>query len=417
MSYLDQVAAIVGIDWADRKHDLCLLDLSSGERTFSILLQKPEAIETWALGLRERFGGRPIAVCLETRKVPLIAALLQYDFLVIYPVAPQALARYRQTFAPSRAKDDPTDAALIIDLVLRHPERFSPWWPEQPAMRALQTRVQLRRVLVGDRQRVVNRLLACLKGYYPQVIDWFDDHATLVFCQFLETWPTLPSAQRASEAKRRAFFIQHNSRRSAILNARLRAIQDAKPLTQDPAIIEPSRDYVLALVRQLALILGQIKQQEKAIANVFTQLEDAPLFQSLPGAGPTLAPRLLATFGEDRSRFTSAQAFAQFVGVAPVTERSGQKSWVHWRYACPTFLRQGLIEWAGHSVTKSFWARAFYEQQRAKGKAHHTILRALAYKWIRIVWRCWQDHKPYDEATYLMALKAKGSPLVAEFAK
>jgi transposase len=127
----------------------------------------------------------------------------------------------------------------------------------------------------------------------------------------------------------------------------------------------------------------------------------------LPGAGPALAPRLLAAFGERRERFPNAAAVQKYVGVAPVTERSGNKCWVHCRWACPTFLRQTFIEWVGQTVPRSFWTKAFYESCRARGLRHQAALRALAFKWIRILYRCWVDRVPYDESRYLMALQKR----------
>ena len=132
----------------------------------------------------------------------------------------------------------------------------------------------------------------------------------------------------------------------------------------------------------------------------------------MPGAGPVFAPRLLAAFGEQRERYASAAAVQKYAGIAPVTERSGKQCWVHWRLQCPTFLRQTFVEWTAQSIPHSYWARAFYEQQRARGSSHQAALRALAFKWIRILYRCWQDRTPYDEAIYLNALKRRGSSLV-----
>ncbi len=125
-----------------------------------------------------------------------------------------------------------------------------------------------------------------------------------------------------------------------------------------------------------------------------------------------LAPRLLVAFGERRERFDSAASVQQYAGIAPVTERSGNKSWVHWRYACSRFLRQTFVEWVKETIPRSFWAKAFYERQRAKGAAYNATLRALAFKWIRILYRCWIDRTPYDESRYLEALKKRGSPLL-----
>jgi len=97
-------------------------------------------------------------------------------------------------------------------------------------------------------------------------------------------------------------------------------------------------------------------------------LPDYALFSSLPGAGPTFAPRLLAAFGEQRERYARSDEIQQYAGIAPVTERSGNKSWVHWRLQCPKFLRQTFVEWAALSIPHCYWAKAYYEQQRARGR-------------------------------------------------
>jgi len=103
-----------------------------------------------------------------------------------------------------------------------------------------------------------------------------------------------------------------------------------------------------------------------------------------------LTPRLLAAFGEQRDRFRGADELQKYSGIAPVTERSSKKCWAHWRWQCPTFLRQTFVEWAGQTINKSFWAGAYYRQQRAKGSSYQAAVRALAFKWIRILYRCWQ---------------------------
>jgi hypothetical protein len=96
-----------------------------------------------------------------------------------------------------------------------------------------------------------------------------------------------------------------------------------------------------------------------------------------------------------------------------VSQRSWKKSWVHFRWQCPIFVRQTFVEWATQTINKSFWAGTFYRQQRAKGSSHQVAARALAFKWIRIVYRRWQTRTPCDESRYFMALQLHGSPLVA----
>ncbi|HDS1748844.1 TPA: IS110 family transposase, partial [Pseudomonas putida] len=190
------------------------------------------------------------------------------------------------------------------------------------------------------------------------------------------------------------------------------SIRAASALTDDAGIIEPCRLHVLALVEQLRTVLMVIDRFDTEIERVASALPDYALFHSLPGAGQHLAPRLLAAFGEQRERFHGADELQKYSGIAPVTERSGKKSWVHWRWQCPTFLRQTFVEWAGQTINKSFWAGAYYRQQRAKGSSYQAAVRALAFKWIRILYRCWQTRTPYDETTYLNALRKRGSPLL-----
>lgn len=406
-------AAFVGIDWGDRKHDVCLKAADSDRYERSVVVHRPEAIERWACGLRERFAGRPIAVCLEIARGPLVSALQRYEFLVLFPVNPSTLAKYRSTFCVSGAKDDPTDAELALELLLRHPEKLGVLRPQSAAMRRLERLVEQRRTLVDEVRRVTNRMTAALKEYFPQALEWFKDKDTLVFCDFLSRWPTLKQAQRARKARLQAFFHEHNVRYRHIVEQRVQSIMAASPLTADESVIGPNSLMVISLAQQLRVLLQSVDRFDTEIAAVAPTLADYELFAGLPGAGPVFAPRLLAAFGEQRERFESANRMQSFVGVAPVTERSGNKCWVHWRLRCPKFVRQTFVEWAAHSIPYCYWAEAHYRQQRAKGSSHQAALRALAFKWIRIVYRCWQTRTPYDEATYLSALKRRGSPLIA----
>jgi transposase len=127
---------------------------------------------------------------------------------------------------------------------------------------------------------------------------------------------------------------------------------------------------------------------------------DAKGFANFPGAGSTFAPRLLAAFGSDRPRFASARAAQEYAGVAPVTAASGQSRCVQWRFAGPRFIRRSIVEWAGMSMRYSFWARTYYWELRERVRPHNAAVHALAFKWLRFDFRCWQDRKPYDEATF-----------------
>jgi transposase len=411
-----EFAAFAGIDWSDTKHDICLQAANSEEREFSVLPHRAAAIDAWACALRRRFPGQPVAVCLELAKGPLVYALQKYDFLVLFPVHPATLAKYRQAFVPSRAKADPTDAQLALELLLRYRAKLKPLTPQSVAMRMLLRLVEQRRRLVGDQIRINNRLTDALKQYFPDVLAWFPDKDTLLYCDFLSRWPTLKQVKRARRSTLLTFFHEHHVRSLARIEERLHAIKSATLLTDDPAVILPNQLLVHALVEQLRVTLQAIDNFDAEIATVSQTLPDYALFRALPGAGATLAPRLLAAFGEQRQRYQNAAEMQRYTGVAPVTESSGKKHWVHWRLQCPTFLRQTFVEWAGATIPQSFWAAAYYRQQRDKGSSHQAAVRALAFKWIRILYRCWQTRTPYDESTYLNALKRRGSPLLASIA-
>lgn len=405
--------AYVGIDWADRKHDICLYDATTEKREYSVIDAQPQDIAIWVNGLQQRYGNASIAVCLEQKRGPLIYALCQYENLVLFPINPRTVSNYRRAFQPSRAKSDPVDAKILIDLLLKHRDKIPPWQPASAEIRALRQWTESRRMLVGEKVRLTNRITAALKNFYPQVLDWFEDKDTQVFCEFLNQYPDLQSAQAASADELRQFFKSHKVIRHSAINRRIAQIQTAgPPLTQDPGIVEPMLWLVQTLLIQLKALLLRLDDLNQIIEQLFHSLPDADFFDALPGAGPHLAPRLLVAFGDDRTRFTSAQAFMSYVGIAPVKEESGKKKWTHWRWSCPKFLRQSFVEWADQSRRHSQWANAFYQQQRRAGKSHPKAIRALAYKWGRILWRCWQNQTPYDEERYLNALTRKKSPLM-----
>lgn len=405
-------AALIGIDWADRKHDVCEISSDSATPRFSVIAHKPEALQRWACELLQRYPNQHVAVCCELKKGPLIYALAKYPHITVFPVNPATVAQYRKAFANSGAKNDPSDARIQAEILLLHRDKLSPIHPDSADVRALAQLTEYRRKLVQDRVNLTNRLTAILKNYFPQVLDWFTEKDTLIFCDFLQQWPTLALAKKARKATLMTFFEQHHSRRRTVNEKRIEAIRSALALTDDAGVIEPNRLLANALIAQLRVLIESIARMDQEIKQRYHQQSDRLIFDSLPGAGAQIAPRLLVAFGSDRSRYNDASEVQKYAGVAPVIERSGKKSRTHWRHSCPTFLRQTFVEWAGLSIRYSFWAKAYYQQQIERGKPHNTAIRSLAFKWIRIVYRCWKDRTPYDESTYLAALKKRNSPLL-----
>jgi transposase len=409
---MSDYAALIGIDWADSKHDICLIDPATGQHEASILRHSSQTIDEWATTLRARFGGEQIAVCLEQSRGPLIYALMKYDFITLYPVNPSTLSRYREAFSPSRHKDDSTDAAYLAELLAHHRDHLRAWQPDDERTRTLRYLVEHRRRLVADRTRISNRMTSLLKGYFPQVLEWFPDIRTTLVCDFLLRWPALDTLRRVRGETLSKFFRAHNSVRTETIEKRVAGIKQAVPLVTDQAVIASSVVMVKALAAQMKTTLCAVKEFDSEIAALCAVNDDFVLLKSLPGAGQNYAARLTVALGSDRGRWRSADELAQLSGIAPVMERSGKSCRVRWRYFCPKFLRQSFHEYAGASVKYSFWARAYYDGQRMKGKSHQAAVRALAFKWIRIIYRCWQTRTPYDEVKYLENLRKKGSPLL-----
>lgn len=408
---LPVLAAAIGLDWAGQHHDVALCAAGTTTVETRQIPHTPEALGAWLAELAVRFGGQLVGIALETSQGPVVNALLEAPFVVLYPVNPRSLQRFRETFAPSGAKGDAPDARLLLALLVKHREALRPWLPDDPATRTLRALVERRRTAVALRTQLTLQLQTALKQYFPQALDWAGDDLTRPLAlAFLERWPTLAAVQRARPATLRTFYTQQRCRSAARIAARVAAIATATPLTTDPTIIAPTVRYVQLLVAQLTALGPHLAAFDAAIAAAFAAHPDAALFQNLPGAGAALAPRLLVAFGTDRTRFATAADVQCLAGIAPVTVQSGRSRVVHWRWAAPTFLRQTFHEFANHSILHCAWARAFYAAQRARGSSHHVAVRALAFKWIRILWRCWRDRTPYDDARYLRALDHRGSP-------
>jgi len=403
-------AAFAAIDWADRKNFWRLLPAGSRRSEAGELDSTPEAVEVWAANLQQRFGGRPIAVILEQTRGPLVYMLTKYPHLVLFPVHPTTAARYRETFAPSGAKSDPSDTDSLLDLLLRHRERLRPLRPDTVETRLLHFLVEERRQTVDEKTRANLRLTDCLKLYFPQVLHWFDDVTSPLVGDLLRRWPTLEQLQRVHPGTLGRFFREHHCRSQEKNAERMAAIQQATSATQDPAVREACVLIVHSLVAILATLRAQIDVFDKRIAELVADHADGALFRSLPGAGDALVPRMIVAFGTQRDRYQSAYEMQCYSGIAPVTEASGNSQWVHFRFICPKFLRQTFHEFAGCSIQQSEWARAYYHYLRDdKNKSHQVAVRSLAFKWLRIIYRCWKDAKPYDEQRYIQSLRRRGS--------
>jgi transposase len=406
-----EYGAFVGVDWGDEEHAVSLRAANGTVIERRSLQQTPEALAQWLNTLRTRFANQKIAIALEQSRGPLLAGLTQYEHVVIFPVNPKSLARFREALYPSRSKDDLGDADLLLEFLLKHRDHLRPWHADTVQTRQLTLLNEQRRNFVDSRTELTNRLLAHLKMIFPQAIDLVGgDFASLMAGDFLKKWPSLQALQKVSPSNLRKFYYGHNSRSKDLIAQRLELVKNAVALTTDAALVAAHSLAIQTIASQLAGLHPFIEKYDAQIAELFAAHPDAYIFDGLPGAGPSLAPRLLTSLGTDRARFPSAVDVSCYTGIAPVTEQSGKSKWVHIRWSCPKFLRQSWHEFANCSIRFCPWACHCYNEYRKRNIDHQEAIRKLAFKWQRIVWRMWQDRQPYDEARYEAALFKKRGP-------
>lgn len=407
---LDPFAAFVAVDWADEKHAFSLQVAGQKQKESGTLEQKPEAIGAWVAGLRERFGRRPVAVAVEQSRGALIHALLSYDFLVLYPIHPTTVARFREAFKFSGVKSDPLDTDQILEILTKHLDLLQPLRPDTEATRLLARLVEDRRKTVELRASHIQGLKASLKEYFPQALEILSHNVTSRLAyDFLRKWPTFVDFQQAKPSTLKRFFYGHNVRSPEVIQRVQQVALKSQPLTTDTAIVESGARLSQMHAQVIHTLNPLIEEYDRQIESRFHEHPEAKLFEGVPGAGPALAPRLLVAFGTDRSRYEAAGNVQSFSGIAPVSRQSGKTRVVHARSACPQFLRQTFHEFARLSVAQCQWARNYVEYYTGQGKKYHTVIRALAFKWIRILYRCWKDRTPYDDSKHMKALKQRGS--------
>jgi hypothetical protein len=412
-----EYVAFIGLDWGDKTHAFALQLAAADSVETGTIGSDPTVLHEWIESLKARMGGGLVALATEGGSKSLLAAMAEHAWIHVYPIHPATCDRFRRTFQPSGAKDDIPDAQTLLTLLRNYRNRLQRLLLDTPQTRRLAALTQARRQAVDRRTQVTSQLRTLLKSYYPQALELVGDELERPLAlDFLQRWPELASLKGARATTLRAFYREHAVRRDDVIERRIELVRTSRALTTDNAVIEPA-------VMHLQLLLDIIRAQQKhilcfdeRIGTAFAEHPRAALFRNLPGAGATFAPRLLVAFGDNRARYPAAVNLQMYAGVAPVQKRSGKQLWIHWRWLAPVFLRQTFVEWSAQTVIYCPWAHAYYYRQKAAGKSRQAILRSLAFKWIRILWKCWQTGVPYDDGQYLAALKRRGSPLIEALA-
>jgi transposase len=382
----------VGIDWGCQQHQTCAVD-ETGERRLELRTRHDRAgLEQLLAALAELGAGLPIA--LERAEGLLVEQLLGQGHLV-YPVNPRVAARLRERYRVAPSKDDAFDAYTLADALRHEQARWRPLRPASPVLAELRALVRDRERIVAEQIRVEAQLRAILDCYHPAAARLFSSVDRQIALAFIRDYPTPEQAARLGVARMQRFLERHSYRGrvpAAELVARLRQ----ELLAAAPGTIAGKSRSALAFADLLELLNEKRDELDRAVAATLAHHPDAELFLSFPGVATLTAATLLAEIGEDRDRFPEPAMLLAEAGLAPVTRRSGQSSRVRFRLAANHHLRAAFTWWAFNSLKSSPWARQGYDQARARGLRSHRALRGIGARWARVLWRCWQDGRPYD---------------------
>ena len=400
-----------GIDWANDHHDALSID-ENGQRLGSIrVAHSPEGLsqlETYLERMAGPGGREQLACIVETTHGLLIAHLLEQGWAV-YPVNPRTVEKRR---APSGAKTDSIDAYLLAKTGRADFQDLRRLNPDSEQIQELKTLTRDQDGLIQMQTRLVNQLTACLKAYYPVVLDLFGKLHQPSTLAFLRAYPTLQAARAASTEELAALLKQarypgaEQKAQQIVKHLKLPCLQANEVTTR------PKARLMLALLEQLEPLLKQIADYDKEIERLFLSHADSELFQALPGAGARLAPRLLAEMGDERSRYESAGSLQALAGTSPVLFQSGTYQKAHRRLGCIKPWRNAMHQFAWQSTQQEAWAKEYYQRKRAEGKSHTVAVRALANVWARILYAVWKTKEPYQATTFEQAQRAH-APRVA----
>jgi transposase len=389
-----------GIDWSENHHNLCIqseLGATISELELKHTLQGFEQLDLERCKL-----GVPSADCLvaiETSHNLLVDYLLDRDY-VVYLIPPQATDGYRTRRRSSGARTDETDAAVLAKALRTDRDCHRRLRPNSTLTQQILAQVRLSEVLRRSIQRESNQLRAVLLRIYPQALGLFGTLTAQINLHFLMTYPTAEEALALSEIESETFCRNHRYCRAGLISQRYAHLMAPAP-EANPAAVQAYRDQVRILAE---LLLPQVRRRLEAhalLTQFFSLHPDAFIFESLPGTGELLAPALLAKFGDHRDRFSTASSVQALAGTCPVTVASGRRRIVKFRRGCDKEFRRIAQQFARASIRQSGWALAYWRDVRPHCASNSDAYRRLANRWLAIIWKMWQDRKPYDETYHL----------------
>jgi transposase len=395
----------VGDDWAEDHHDIELMD-ASGRRLAKVRL--PEGVAGIArlhAMIGEQLGedadeddAGQVAVGIETDRGPWAAALIAAGYTV-FAINPLQASRYRERHGVSGAKSDAGDAHVLADMVRTDSHQLRVAAGDSELAAAIKVVTRTHKTLIWERTRATQRLRHALRDYFPAALEAFEDLDAPDTLELLGRAPDPASAARLTTAQISAALKRARRRHAEEKAARIQAVLRAAHLGQPAVVAAAYAASVRALIAVLGTLNEQVKVLQEQVEAYFGQHPDAEILLSQPGLGLVLGARVLAESGDDRGRYASAKARKNYASTSPITRASGKKKVVLARYVHNDRLTGALMTQAFAALTGSPGARAYYDQQRARGSEHNPALRQLANRLVGIQHGCLKTRTLYDETT------------------
>ncbi|MGX7674343.1 IS110 family RNA-guided transposase [Plantactinospora sp. DSM 117369] len=394
----------VGDDWAEDHHDVELMDAAG--RTLA-KARLPEGVAGIArlhamigaqLGEDAADAGGQVTIGIETDRGPWVQALIAAGYTV-YAANPLQAARYRERLAVSGAKSDAADAHMLADMVRTDSHQLRPVAGDTAEAEAVKVVTRMHKTLIWERTRAGQRLRHALREYFPAALAAFADLDATDTLELLAKAPDPASAARLSISQISAALKRARRRDIPAKAAAIQEVLRAEHLGQPAAVTAAYAASVRALVALLVTLNEQVKALQGQVEAHFGRHPDAEIILSQPGLGAVLGARVLAEFGDDHDRYTSAKARKNHAGTSPITRASGKKRTVAARFVHNDRLIDALMTQAFASLRVSAGARAYYDRQRARGATYNAALRQLANRLVGILHGCLKTGTPYDETT------------------
>ena len=389
----------VGIDWAERHHDVCLLDPDGQVLARARIAEGVEGLaRLHALVASHSEEPARVMVGIETDRGLLVGALVAAGYQV-YAINPLQASRYRERHGTSRAKSDRGDAQVLAELVRTDRHHHRQVAGDSSQAEAVKILARAHQRLVWTRQRQTNQLRSTLREFYPAALAALGPElASPQALAVLAAAPTPQQGRQLTQAELAELLGQAGRQRN--LHRRAAELQQAlrSPQLATSAVLAAAYGQVVAAtVGVLAELNQQINTLEQQLSRAFEAHPDAELLRSLPGLGVVLGARVLAEFGDDPTRYGHPKARKAYAGTAPITCASGTRQIVLARVARNRRLADACYLWAFSALSRSPGARAYYDRQRARGATHHQALRALGNRLVGILHGCLRHRSLYDE--------------------